>query len=166
MMDCILFRHGIAVERDEWDGIESDRPLTEKGSRRTKQAGEGLLELGIKPTHLLSSPFARAHETAKLLHELFRPRVTVRLADELLPDSPPDKLFPLLASLPPDACVICVGHEPHLGDTAGSMLFGKAAAGLTLKKAGACLIRFAEGAKPGRGVLEWWLTAGQLRALR
>jgi phosphohistidine phosphatase len=71
-----------------------------------------------------------------------------------------------LASLPPDACVICVGHEPHLGDTAGSMLFGKAAAGLTLKKAGACLIRFAEGAKPGRGILEWWLTAGQLRALR
>jgi hypothetical protein len=46
------------------------------------------------------------------------------------------------------------------------MLFGKPAAGLTLKKAGACLIRFAEGAKPGRGVLEWWLTAGQLRALR
>jgi phosphohistidine phosphatase len=165
-MDCILFRHGIAVERDEWEGVESDRPLTEKGGRRASQAGEGLLELDLKPTHLLSSPFVRAHETAKLLQDLFRQKLTVRLADELLPDSPPDKLFPLLASLPPDACVICVGHEPHLGDTAGSMIFGKPSAGLSLKKAGACLIRFAESPRPGRGVLEWWLTAGQLRAMR
>lgn len=165
-MDCILFRHGIAVAVDEWEGVESDRPLTEKGGRRARQAGEGLVELEVKPTHLLSSPFLRAHETAKLLQDLFRPRLTIRLADELLPESPPDKMFPLLASLPPDACVICVGHEPHLGDTAGCMLFGKPSAGLSLKKAGACLIRFTEAPKPGRGVLEWWLSAGQLRRLR
>jgi hypothetical protein len=46
------------------------------------------------------------------------------------------------------------------------MIFGKPSAGLSLKKAGACLIRFAESPRPGRGVLEWWLTAGQLRAMR
>ena len=26
-MDCILLRHGIAVERDEWEGTDADRPL-------------------------------------------------------------------------------------------------------------------------------------------
>jgi hypothetical protein len=48
----------------------------------------------------------------------------------------------------------------------GYMVFGKPSAGLTLKKAGACLIHFADQPRPGRGILEWWLTARQLRALR
>ncbi|HZN44805.1 MAG TPA: histidine phosphatase family protein [Nitrospiraceae bacterium] len=165
-MDCMLFRHGVAIERDVWEGVDSDRPLTEKGAKKARQAGEGLLQLDVRPTHLLSSPLVRAHETAKLLQELFRPRLTLRICDELLPDAPPDKLFALLASLPPEVSVICVGHEPHLGDTAGCMIVGKPAAGLALKKAGACLIHFSEGMRPGRGVLEWWLTAGQLRSLR
>lgn len=58
-MDCILVRHGIAVELDEWEGAEENRPLTGEGERgkgkgRTRQAAEGLAALGCKPTHLLS----------------------------------------------------------------------------------------------------------------
>ena len=29
-MDCALLRHGIAVERDEWERLDTDRPLTER----------------------------------------------------------------------------------------------------------------------------------------
>ncbi|MBI5672864.1 MAG: histidine phosphatase family protein, partial [Nitrospirae bacterium] len=50
-MDCILVRHGIAVEPDEWEGAEENRPLTEKGKRRARQAAEGLAALDCKPTH-------------------------------------------------------------------------------------------------------------------
>jgi phosphohistidine phosphatase len=45
------------------------------------------------------------------------------------------------------------------------MLFGGPASGLALKKAGACAIRFEDGPKPGEGLLRWWLTPSQLRAL-
>jgi phosphohistidine phosphatase len=51
MMDCVLLRHGIAVERDEWGGPDGDRPLTE----RVAQVGAGLIRLDVQPTHVLSS---------------------------------------------------------------------------------------------------------------
>lgn len=165
-MDCILLRHGIAVAREEWSGEEAHRPLSGKGKSRTKQAAEGLDTLKLSPTIVLSSPLIRAHQTAEILRETLGVKEGVRLCDELIPDSPADKLLPLLATLPQDACVLCVGHEPLLGELAGMMLFGKPVAGLALRKAGACLIHFGEAPKAGRGVLEWWLLPSQLRTLR
>lgn len=165
-MDCLLFRHGIAVDREKWDGLEAQRPLTSKGAEKTREAAAGLLRLSVFPTHVLSSPFVRALETAKLVRDVLRVRGEIQVCDELLPDAPPDKLFPILGSLPPDACVVCVGHEPHLGEAAGVMLFGKPVAGLSLKKAGACCITFESAPKAGQGVLRWWMTPSQLRSLR
>lgn len=164
-MECILFRHGIAMDREEWDGPDSQRPLTAKGAEKTRQAAEGLDRVKLAPTHVLSSPFLRAKETAKLVRDAFRLRGELQLCDELLPDSPPDKLLVLLNSLPEHACVICVGHEPHLGEAAGLMLFGEPVPALSFKKAGACSIRFDAAPKAGRGTLRWWLTPSQLRDL-
>jgi phosphohistidine phosphatase len=165
-MDCILFRHGIAVDRQDWDGDEEERPLTPKGVEKTRQAAAGLLHLDLAPTILLASPFIRTMETAKLIRETFHLRGDIQQCAELVPDAPPDKLFPVLSSLPPDACVICVGHEPHLGWAAGLMLFGKPVTALTFKKAGACCVRFEEEPRPGAGLLRWWMAPAQLRLIR
>lgn len=164
-MDLILFRHGIAVERQEWRGKEQDRPLTGKGIKKTRRALKGLLNLRMTPTHLLSSPLARARESAEIAQDLVRPRVTIQSCEELLPDAAPQALYALLASFSADAVVMCIGHEPHLSLLAGSLLVGKPCAGLTLKKAGACLIHLERVAQAASGYLEWWLTSGQLRAL-
>ncbi len=164
-MDCVLFRHGIAVAREEWKGEDAHRPLTEKGRSRTRLAAEGLGALKIKPSLILTSPFIRAHETADVLHRTLEIKPAARICDELIPESPPDKMFPLLASLPQDSCVICVGHEPQLSELAGLMVFGKPVAGLAFRKAGACLIRFDDSPKAGRGRLEWWMMPSQLRSL-
>lgn len=164
-MDLILFRHGIAVERQEWAGKEQDRPLTSKGIRKTGRSFRGLLNLSIMPTHVLSSPLARARETADLLHHLVRPRVTVQICEELTPGAGPRSLCALLATLPADAVVICVGHEPHLSLVASCLLAGKPCAGFSLKKAGACLIHLEQSVRPATGRLRWWLTSGQLQAL-
>jgi phosphohistidine phosphatase len=164
-MDCLFFRHGIACERQDWEGPEQDRPLTDKGAKRTRQAGKGLLNLHIAPTHILTSPLARARETAEILQGLFRPRLIVRICDELVPEAAPDKLFTLLDTLPQDSVVLCIGHEPHLSLAAGILLTGKPSAGLSLKKAGACLIHVEIAIRPAKGHLEWWLTPAQLRAL-
>jgi phosphohistidine phosphatase len=78
-MDCLFFRHGIAIERQEWSGQEQDRPLTDKGAARTRESGKGLLNLRIKPTHILSSPLVRAHETAVILQSLIRSKPKIRI---------------------------------------------------------------------------------------
>ncbi|MGH7147998.1 MAG: SixA phosphatase family protein [Nitrospiraceae bacterium] len=165
MMDCVLLRHGIAVEREEWEGKDVDRPLTEKGKQRVCEVVAGLNRLDVQPTHVLSSPLIRAIETAKIAHRSLRVRSAVQIVDELLPDAPPDRLLSILHDLSPESCVICVGHEPHLGMVASVMLAGKPSTAFPFKKAGACLIELSIPAKPGRGVLRWWLTPGQLRAM-
>lgn len=164
-MDCILFRHGIAMDPSDWGGPEPERPLTARGMEKTKKAVAGLLALGVGPTHLLTSPFIRARDTAKLIREGLSRRIELQERDELLPDAQPDELVSLLDSFSSEACVICVGHEPHLGKFAGWLLFGKPTSGLALKKAGACCVSFEGAPKPGQGQLRWWLTPAQLRQL-
>ena len=162
-MDCLLLRHGIAVERDEWEGPEADRPLTERGATRVGQVAVGLKRLDVQPTHVLSSPLIRAIETAKIVHRSLRVRSAVQIVDALLPDASPDRLLSILHDLPPESCVLCVGHEPQLGVAASVMLAGKSSTAFPFKKAGACLIELSIPAKPGRGILRWWLTPAQLR---
>jgi phosphohistidine phosphatase len=164
-MDCVLFRHGIAAEREEWEGADADRPLTERGSRRVAQVAAGLKWLEVQPTHILSSPLIRAVETANILRGLLRVRSSVRLVDELLPDAAPDRLPALLHELPPESCILCVGHEPQLGMAAGMLLDGRPSTSFPFKKAGACLIEIPAPVRPGRGMLRWWMGPGQLRAL-
>jgi phosphohistidine phosphatase len=166
MMDCVLLRHDIAVERDEWEGSDADRPLTERGAKRVTQVAAGLNRLDVRPTHIFSSPLTRAIETAKIAHHSLRVRTAVRIVEALLPDAPPDRLLSLLHHLQAKSCVLCVGHEPHLGMVASVMLAGKLSTAFPFKKAGACLIELPILAKPGHGVLRWWLPPGQLRDIR
>lgn len=164
-MDCVLLRHGIAVEREEWDGTDDDRPLTERGAKRVSQVAAGLMWLEVQPTYIFSSPLIRALETADLIQSSLSIPSAIKRVEELLPDANPERLLAVFRDLPPEACVLCVGHEPHLGLTASVMLTGKPSAAFPFKKAGACLIEFAPPPKIGRGVLRWWLEPGQLRSL-
>ena len=164
-MECVLLRHGIAVERGEWEGTDGDRPLTECGAKRVAQTAVGLSRLDVQLTHVFSSPLIRAIETAKIVHRSLRVCSAMHVVHELLPDAPPHRLLSILHKLPPESCVLCIGHEPQLGMAASVLLSGRVSASFPLKKAGACLIELSVPAKPGRGVLRWWLTPSQLRAI-
>ena len=89
----------------------------------------------------------------------------MELREELLPEASPTDLLRLLQSRSSESCVICVGHEPQLGMAASVLLSGRASESFPLKKAGVCLIELSIPVKPGRGLLRWWLTPGQLRAM-
>ena len=164
-MNCILFRHGIAVEREEWKGADGDRPLTEKGKQRVREVAAGLSRLDVQPTLVWSSPLIRAFETAKIVQRLLHVGAAVEVVEALLPDASPDRLLSILHDLPPESCVLCVGHEPHLGLAAAVLLTGKPSQAFPFKKAGACLIELSIPVKAGRGVLRWWLPPGQLKTL-
>lgn len=165
-MNCILFRHGIAVEQNEWKKADADRPLSDKGLARTRKAARGLARTGIVPTHILTSPLVRARETARLIQEAFEDPPPITLCEELSPKASAEKLATVLHTLPAEATVICVGHEPYLGQAAGWLLVGKPVPGLRFKKAGACLIVLPERTTIARGRLRWWLAPRQLRSLR
>jgi len=164
-MDCILVRHGIAVERDEWDGADAGRPLTERGAKRVAQVAAGLKRLDVRPVYIFSSPLVRAVETARILCTVLALSDSVSQVPELAPDAEPSRILTFFRKLPPDSCVLCVGHEPHLGLLAGVLLTGKPSPSFRFKKAGACMIGLPAPLQIGHGVLQWWMGPGQLRIL-
>ncbi|HMS83523.1 MAG TPA: histidine phosphatase family protein [Nitrospira sp.] len=164
-MECILFRHGIAIEPDQWEGAEENRPLTEKGKRRTRQAAQGLSALGCQLTHLFTSPFVRAYDTARLVRTAVCPTLKIETREELAVGTTPEQLVVFLRTLPSDAVVLCVGHEPMLGEVASLLLCGKGLPNFPLKKAGAVGLELSGGVKSGQARLLWWLQPGQLRML-
>ncbi|MFO0697947.1 MAG: histidine phosphatase family protein [Nitrospira sp.] len=164
-MECILFRHGIAIEPDEWEGAEENRPLTDKGRKRTRQAAQGLSVLGCQPTHLFTSPFVRAYDTARLVRTAVCPTLKIETREELAVGTTPEQLVGFLRTLPSDAVVLCVGHEPLLGEVASLLLCGKVLPTFPFKKAGAAGLELSGGVKSEQARLLWWLQPGQLRAL-
>ena len=164
-MDCILFRHGIAADWRDWQQADHSRPLTEEGIEKTRKAVKGLIRLGVTPTHLLCSPYLRTRQTADIAKETLGFAGQTQQCAELRPDASPEDFLNVLVSFSEDDCVLCVGHEPHLGHTAGTMLSGQFVSGLSFKKAGACGIRFHGKPRQGNGALLWWLEPAQLRKL-
>ena len=165
-MHCLLFRHGIAESPNIWPGDEYSRPLTKEGITKTEQAAKGLKAIGVEPTHILCSPLTRTQQTAEIARHILKISVNIETTPELVYDQSPMLLFPILQTLPPEAIVMCVGHEPHLGQTAALMLFGNNSPSLSFKKAGSALIAFHKNATIGQGILAWWIPPAQLRILR
>ncbi len=70
-MKLYLLRHGTASDLASSD---AERELTREGEEEAQIAGSALAELGVKPSHILSSPLARARQTAEIAAQLSSPR--------------------------------------------------------------------------------------------
>ena len=164
-MEVIFFRHGVAMDREEWKGDDDERPLTKAGAGSTKLAAQGLRTLKVRPDVLLSSPLVRARQTAEIVQEALGAKDKIEVIDELRPDAPPDRLFIRLRHFPDDSVVLCVGHEPHLSTTVSATISGKTAAAIAMKKAAACAVLFADQPQAGAGKLIWLIPPKALRLL-
>ena len=65
MKSLTLFRHA-KTERDSTTGRDFDRQLAERGERDAVRIGEEIRGLGLTYDLILSSPAARAAQTAEL----------------------------------------------------------------------------------------------------
>lgn len=127
-MHLWLLRHGKAVERDQWQSTDAERPLTKEGiahARRVLNLMHGWLEV----SEVWTSPMTRARQTAALAAaEWKRPlREKSWLAEGA--QSPQACAHQLDAALD----VVLVGHEPDLGVLAGWLCGGRP---IPMKKAG------------------------------
>jgi phosphohistidine phosphatase len=164
-MEVIFFRHGIAVDQEQWKGDDDDRPLTKAGAGSTKLAAKGLCTLKVRPDVFLSSPLLRARQTAELVHEALGAKSKIEVVDDLSPNAPPERLLTRLAQFSDDSVVLCVGHEPHLSTTISASISGKTSASIAMKKAAACAVLFADEPQPGAGKLIWLIPPKALRLL-
>jgi phosphohistidine phosphatase len=158
----LVFRHGIA-EDTAADGTDASRVLTAEGVSRTRKAARALTRLFDAPEVILTSPKARARQTAEAAAEAFGSPIEV--LDELA-DGPPEPVLRALARRSEETVMI-VGHEPMLSELVEHVCTGGRSRGFVdLRKAGcACLeVTFGPGGDAAEATLLWLATAKMLRA--
>jgi len=163
-MLVVLFRHGPAGRRDasRWPD-DGQRPLTEKGIDRTRDAARGLGRLLKKTPLVITSPLVRAYDSAAILHKVLDGKKSVETLEALRPGGSLRAVVKRLEAAGTGDIVILVGHEPDLGKLAGTLVFGAPATGLPLSKSGACVVTFVGPVRPGEGRLHAFLPPSLLR---
>ena len=114
-MELYLIRHGIAVERGIYQN-DRDRVLTEKGINKTKKVAQKIVNLGIAFNYILSSPLARAYQTAEILQKTgLATEFTV--CDFFAPDGDINLFLKWLSQQDREELKIALfGHQPDLSN--------------------------------------------------
>ena len=152
MMSLYLVRHGVAIDREDPDcPAETERFLTPKGIKKTRDVALGVAELGVKADAMLTSPWLRSVQTAEIFAEVlgYASKKIVR-TNALKGTSTPIDLFRELAKLKAKV-VMCFGHEPHLHMVIGQLVHTGVQI-TELKKAGVALLQL-ERISPPQGQL-------------
>lgn len=166
-MDLYLIRHGPAAERAAFARTErpdEERPLTDAGREKMLANVRGLRAVVTSFDALITSPYARAVQTADIIARGFdgpRPEPLKALA----PDGGPEELLRWLRAHPKLQAVAAVGHEPALGALLAWFVTGTESPFVDLKKGGVCMITWKGVPAPGKAKLRWLLSPAMLRRL-
>ena len=144
-MEIWLLRHAAAEDRSS-SGRDADRTLTDDGHRRAREVARGLavLEPGIEL--VLTSPFARARQTAEPAARALKLSDRLRETAALEPGRDPEEVLGEVRSEGVGS-VLLVGHEPHLGALLGRLVFGRPGVAMPMKKAAVARLEW-EGSGP------------------
>jgi len=153
-MKLYFLRHG-GADWPDWNGPDSERPLTKGGKKEVRQVAEALVERGVTTDVILSSPLPRAHQTAEIAGAVLGTAVSVEGA--LAPGFDAEALRTLLRAHD-GRNVMFVGHEPDFSRMVEALTGGT----VVMAKAGVARIDLAH-ADEVRGELRWLVTPKILR---
>jgi phosphohistidine phosphatase len=144
-----FLRHGPAGDpRPERD---DERPLTDAGVAELTAAAFLWRRLNLRPDAVISSPFARARQTAELFVAGIG-RGTVTTDDGLVPGAGWPEMGRALARVPEARRVLFVGHEPDLSNAIATLT---GAASVRMRKGAVACVEFPGAPEPGTGELAW-----------
>jgi phosphohistidine phosphatase len=132
-MKLYFLRHGIAADREEWDGDDAQRPLTADGRKSLEREAKTLARLDIEPDRIITSPLARAKETAEIIAQRLDLRDRIVEDDRLAESFDVNRLAEIVRECSDVDCLMFVGHEPDFSRTIGQITGG---ARVDLKKGG------------------------------
>ena len=158
-MNLYIVRHAIAIERGTPDyKDDSQRPLTDSGSKKMKKIARGLEGLGVQLDVILTSPYIRARDTAKILADRYDMTDRIYFSENLISPGNFEALVFEIHEKYDLANVALVGHEPMLSSLISWLITGDADARITLKKGGVAYLSSDSIYQDGRATLEWLLT--------
>jgi len=151
-----IVRHAPAGEHgDPRYPNDSLRPLTAKGQRRFGRLVKRLIEHGLAPTLVVTSPLLRCRQTAEVLVARVPAEPKLLERDELAPGAPWEELI-AWTNAEGAAEVAWVGHAPDVDRMTAEMI-GSADTNLSFAKGAIAAIRFADKIAVGEGELCWFV---------
>ena len=166
-MNLYFMRHGIAADRADTGAKSRDRErtLTPKGIKRIRKEVKGLIAMSVSFDRILTSPLARAGQTAKIVAKALRLEDRLEEFPQLSPDQSVQDLMSGLIAYSGEKHILLVGHEPLLSSAVTFLLSGTAGAVIRIKKGGLCCLEL-DGIPPKKNaLLHWALAPKQLRQL-
>ena len=166
-MRLYLLRHAIAAPRDP-KGFPGDvaRPLTPEGRSRMERAARGIRMLDLGLDLILTSPLARAHQTARIVARELKPSPPVKVHKLLSPGGAAPHVVAGIPAGSRISSVLLVGHEPDLSRLAGHLLLAPPLSlPIEFRKGGLCRIDFDGEPRAASGKLVFHLTPRLLRTL-
>ncbi len=119
-MQIHLLRHGTA-EDIQAGCSDFARKLTTAGREEVRNA-LARARPAIAPTLILSSPFARAFETAQIAAEVVGYKGNIVRTETLEPTAAPDGVWNEIRSRPDESQILLAGHEPLLSQLTAYLL--------------------------------------------
>ncbi len=154
-MQVYLVQHGEAKP----DAEDPARPLTDRGREEVRRVARHAAALGLQVAEIRHSGRLRALQTAEILAAALSPVLGVREMDGLAPADDPGKAKSDVESAVEP--LMLVGHLPHLGRLASSLLVGEPEREIVRFRNGAivCLVKSESG-----WLLQWILTPEMARS--
>jgi phosphohistidine phosphatase SixA len=152
-----LLRHADAGDPEAWTGPDSVRPLSEKGRKQSKRLAEHLATIGFSVDRIITSPKIRAEQTAEIVAERIKAKVSVD--DRLAGPFDLATVDAILTDAGDPERVVLVGHDPDFSHTLSTL----AGPRLEMKKGAIARIDAERPLRAGRGTLRWLLPPDALR---
>lgn len=155
-MILIFLRHGEAEDRGP-NVDDPKRRLTPAGRRDVRKVARGLAAMKVTFSMCLSSPLARARETADVACQILG-IAEVKVVDGLLPSATWEELLSQLEEFPGDVVLLLVGHEPSMSHLIAAAI-GAPEARIEIRKTGVARVDVDSPGLPGE--LKWLLKPKQ-----
>jgi phosphohistidine phosphatase len=121
MKTLLLLRHA----KSSWDAPaprDFDRPLAPRGERDAPKIGKALRESGVAVELVVSSPAARARQTAELVTAAAKLKAPLHF-DDAIYEAGVSALLGVVRGLPEDVdTAMLVGHNPGFEDLLGTLV--------------------------------------------
>jgi phosphohistidine phosphatase len=150
--DLYFLRHGVAADRETWELPDEERPLTDEGVQKMIRAVKGLKKCKLSPQVLMSSPLARALQTAQIVKTHLSHLEKIEIEEDLRPGGSLPEFLKKIRKRK-EGSFLLVGHEPFMSLWVQALLGIHGTGTVRLKKGGFCHLAWDPEVSPPRAEL-------------
>jgi len=154
-MELYLFRHGIA-EDGRAGSTDSERQLTDEGRKKTAEVAKLARKSGVEPSLIMSSPYIRARQTARIAAEEMGYQGQIVAIESLAPHGSPEAVWKDIRDYSDLESVLLAGHEPLMSRLVAYFLNAPSLR-VEMKKAAMVRIDLESARANPHGLLRWMI---------